>query len=98
MKSSTKTDHGAEVVQQIEAAGNMRSWDPVIRCDAFSSGIRESGLDLAEIEWQARAAQSAWIASTLKSYFAALMRKLRTRSKVTTASTTGLKNLQNDAA
>lgn len=75
----------------------MKSWDPVMRGDMFARTMRETELDLVEIEWQARAAQSAWIARNLKAFGAALVRKLHSTSN-DSASTTGLKTLHNKAA
>lgn len=97
MKPSTENYDGDKTVPQGATPGSLKSWDPVIRCDAFSSEIRESGFDLAEIEWQARTAQSAWIAHNVRSYFADLMCRLRSTSSAEGA-TAGLKDLQNKAA
>ena len=69
----------------------------IVRSNMFTRNVPESGLDLAEIERQARAAQSAWIASNLKSFCAALVRKLRAKSSFTAAATV-LKGVEKKAA
>ncbi|OGA14779.1 MAG: hypothetical protein A3G25_08965 [Betaproteobacteria bacterium RIFCSPLOWO2_12_FULL_63_13] len=99
MKLHADTYSSHSIAHRETDSGNIaaKSWDPVIRCDMFAPNTRETGLDLAEIEWQARAAQSAWIAQNLKAFGAALVRKLRARSNGS-AATTGLKTLHNKAA
>lgn len=66
--------------------GNAESaWDAaaagaeVVRSSINARRLADPALDLAAIEREAREAQSAWIASNLKSFFAALAQKLSRR-------------------
>ena len=72
--------HGPALMGNAESA-----WDAaaagaeVVRSSSNARRLADPALDLASIEREARAAQSAWIASGLKSCFAALSRKLSAR-------------------
>lgn len=86
MKSDLKANSGtanskpgnypdAEVTQPWEAAAH---WASMVRSNihADAEGMPAWVLDLTAIEREARAAQAAWIAKMLKTYFAGLVRKL----------------------
>ena len=88
MRLSTQRYPGDSVVQpETGSSGKVMSASQtrIVRSNMFTRDVPEAGFDLAEIERQARAAQSAWIASNLKSFCAALVRKLRAKSSFTAA-------------
>ena len=100
MRFSPQTHSGDGIPKAETGSGDnvARAFQTqVARSNLFTRNDPESGLDLAEIEWQARAAQSAWIASNVKSFFAALVRRLRTESSFRDA-TTVLKGVEKKAA
>jgi hypothetical protein len=100
MRLSTQR-YPADSVAQPETGSSGKvmsaSQTRIVRSNMFARDVPEAGFDLAEIERQARAAQSAWIASNLKSYWAALVRKLRAKSNFTAAATV-LKGVEKKAA
>src|SRR3990172_4767867 len=100
MRLSTQRYPGDSVAQpETGSSGKVMSASQtrIVRSNMFARDVQEAGFDLAEIERQAPAAQSAWIASNLKSYWAALVRKLRAKSNFTAAATV-LKGVEKKAA
>jgi len=69
----------------------------VVRSNLFTRSVPIPALDLSELERQARAAQSEWLARNLKSYFAALVRTLRAKSNFS-AATSALNGVKNEPA
>lgn len=73
---------GATLLGDAESA-----WDAaaagaaVVRSSMKDRSLAEPALDLASIEREARAAQSAWIADSLKSCFVALVQKLSRKER-----------------
>lgn len=56
----------------------------VVRSNMTARRLAEPALDLAAIEREARAAQTAWIAHGLRTFFAALARKILGREQAQT--------------
>jgi hypothetical protein len=82
---------------------NVSDWDltasrkSIVRSPIAAGKPPELALDFEAIQREARAARSAWVASRLKSYYEALVHKLRAESNFTVA-TSVLKGVKNKAA
>jgi hypothetical protein len=105
MKLNQQTYPGDSIAQSETVLGgiDVSAWEltasraPVVR-SSTTRKLPEFDLDFEAIQRQAQTARSAWVASRLKSYYEALLRKVRAESTNFSVASSVLKGVKNKAA